>query len=328
MAKRPSAQESTDLTLAILKRLPLRPAVSARSIHEQLAADDIHRDIRSIQRKLNQLAIHGLIEQDTRSKPYGYQRLPNHHVSAADLSAKESLLLVLAEEQLRHLLPAKLMKSMESVLETAKKTIRHDEKARAEKEWREKVRVVATTQPLLAPVIDEQVFEQVSEALYDNRQLTITYCNAGGEKKTKTVYPLGIAQQGTRLYLVCRFEGHNNERSVAMHRILSAKALTLSFERPPEFDLKKYDEDGRFLFGEGQKAKLTFIISRIAGQHLLESKLSTDQSVELVDDDHYRISATVIDSLMLKSWLRSFGNDVSDVSIKPVKSTESQGLMV
>ncbi len=328
MAKRPSAQESTDLTLAILKRLPLRPAVSARSIHEQLAADDIHRDIRSIQRKLNQLAIHGLIEQDTRSKPYGYQRLPNHHVSAADLSAKESLLLVLAEEQLRHLLPAKLMKSMESVLDAAKKTIKHNENARQEKEWRDKVRVVATTQPLLAPIIDDLVFEQVSEALYDNRQLTITYRNATGEQKTKTVYPLGIAQQATRFYLVCRFEGHNNERSVAMHRILSAKALTLSFERPPEFDLKKYDEDGRFLFGEGQKAKLTFTISRIAGQHLLESKLSTDQSVELVNDDHYRITATVIDSLMLKSWLRSFGDDVSDVSIKPVKSTESQGLMV
>lgn len=327
MAKRPSAKESTDLTLAILKRLPLRPAISAKAILEQLEADDIHRDIRSVQRKLNQLAAHGLIEQDTRSKPYGYQRLPNHQVSAADLSAKESLLLILAEEQLRHLLPAKLMKSMESVLEAAKKTIRHDENAKAEKEWREKVRVVATSQPLLAPTIDEKVFEHVSEALFRNKQLEITYHNADGAEKTKTVYPLGIAQQGTRFYLVCRFENYQNERSVAMHRILHARALSLSFERPPEFDLKKYDEDGRFLFGEGQKATLTFTITRIAGQHLLESKLSTDQSVELVDDDHYRISATVIDSLMLKSWLRSFGNDVSDVSIKPVTSAEAQGVM-
>jgi hypothetical protein len=61
--------------------------------------------------------------------------------------------------------------------------------------------------------------------------------------------PLGLVQQGTRMYLVCRFEGYEDERNLAMHRILSVRASSFNFERPPEFDLKKYDHDGHFGFG-------------------------------------------------------------------------------
>ncbi|WP_257266243.1 hypothetical protein [Endozoicomonas sp. ONNA2] len=38
----------------------------------------------------------------------------------------------------------------------------------------------------------------------------------------QTVMPLGLAQQGPRLFLVCRFKGYDDERNLAMHRMLSA----------------------------------------------------------------------------------------------------------
>lgn len=93
---------------------------------------------------------------------------------------------------------------------------------------------------------------------------------------------------------------------------------SVSFEHPREFNLKKYDDEGRFGFGDGKKIVLHFKIEREAGLHLLESPLSTDQGVIELDDGRLEISATVIDSAMLEWWLRGFGTAVSDVRREPV----------
>ena len=125
--------------------------------------------------------------------------------------------------------------------------------------------------------------------------------------------PLGLVQQGPRLYLVCRYRGYENERNLALHRILSAEISTLTFERPKEFDLKRYDDDGRFGFGDGEKVRLTFVIEHDAGLHLLESPLSSDQQVHELAGGKLEITATVIDSAMLDRWLRGFGRAVNAV---------------
>lgn len=112
--------------------------------------------------------------------------------------------------------------------------------------------------------------------------------------------PLGLVQQGPRLYLVCRYRGYDNERNLAQHRILSAEMSTLKFDRPKEFDLKKYYDDGRFGFGKGEKIRLTFRIERAAGLLLLEAPLSTDQQAVELDDGRLEITATLVDSAMLE----------------------------
>ena len=106
-----------------------------------------------------------------------------------------------------------------------------------------------------------------------------------------------------------------------MHRFISARATTLSFERPKDFDLQKYDNDGRFAFGEGEKIALRFQINKQAGLHLLEARLSADQQVREMDDV-YEISATVMDTKQLDWWLRSFGESVSGVEKIKVVANE------
>jgi len=115
------------------------------------------------------------------------------------------------------------------------------------------------------------------------------------------------------LYIVCRYRGYDNERNLALHRILSAEMSTLTFDRPKGFNLAKYDDDGRFGFGEGEKIRLAFRIERNAGLHLLESPLSNDQQVVELEDGKLEITATVVDSAMLDWWLRGFGDSVSHV---------------
>ena len=105
----------------------------------------------------------------------------------------------------------------------------------------------------------------------------------------------------------CRY---SSKRCLALHRFISAKASTLTFERPKEFDLKQFDEAGRFGYGDGAKIRLSFQITKEAGLLVVECPLSPDQQVVELDDA-YEITATVVESAMLDWWLRGFGDAVS-----------------
>jgi len=308
MAKRPETLETLHIALELLRRIPRNQKISASQLHDQLSEAGLARDLRTIQRQLHMLTQHFDIERDDSNAPYGYRwKAQAKGMTLPSLTEQESLLLTLAEQHLRNLLPASLMKSMGSFFAQARSNIGPHTDAKRAREWLSKVRVVSETQPLLPPKIRPGVFDEVSNALYANRWLDVDYKNSGGKGSQTEVMPLGLAQQGPRLYLVCRFKGYNNERSLALHRIMTARASTLSFERPKEFDLRKYDDDGRFGFGEGERIKLTFRINKDVGRHLLESPLSVDQQVVELEDQ-FEISATVIDSARLQWWLRGFGD--------------------
>ncbi|CAG0929136.1 MAG: WYL domain-containing protein [Rhodocyclaceae bacterium] len=319
MPKRPDTLETALLALELLRRIPRGRKVSAPELHEQLVSMGVERDVRTIQRQLDMLSKHFDIDRDARSRPYGYSwKERAKGMSLPSLNEQESLLLTLAEQHLRNLLPASLMKSMEPFFVQARTNLGPQASGRREREWLSKVRVVSTTQPLLPPKVRPGVFEEVSNALYANCWLSVNYRNAAGKRIEAEVMPLGLAQQGPRLYLVCRFRGFDNERSLAVHRIISARASSLTFERPREFDLQRYDDDGRFGFGEGQRIRLTFRISRSAGAHLLESPLSADQHVKELDGA-YEISASVVDTAQLEWWLRGFGIEVIEARRVPIK---------
>ena len=138
------------------------------------------------------------------------------------------------------------------------------------------------------------------------------YKNAAGKQSAIEVMPLGLAQQGPRLYLVGRYRNYDNERSLALHRIISAKASMETFVRPAGFSLEKFDNDGQFGFGEGKRIHLSFRIDKDAGAHLLETPLSKDQTVTEIGGQ-YEISATVVETAQLEWWLRGFGEQVGDV---------------
>lgn len=324
MPKRPESTETLILALELLRRIPRNRKITASELHIQLQGQGIERDLRTIQRQLGLLLEHFDIERDDRSKPHGYRWKDHAPVLAiASLTPQESLLLNLAQVHMRHLLPPRLVQTMNGFFEQARRNLSSDKEATnsntLERQWPTKVRVVATSQPLLPPELKPGVFDTVSNALYANRWLVIDYINAAGERKQNEVMPLGLAQQGYRLYLVCRYKGYDNERSLALHRIQSAEA-THTFTRPKDFDLKKYDDDRRFGYGDGKKIKLSFRIEKEAGLHLLESPLSLDQQVRELEAD-YEITATVVESDMLEWWLRGFGDAVQNVSRRPVTET-------
>ncbi|MDH5859182.1 helix-turn-helix transcriptional regulator [Lampropedia aestuarii] len=316
--QRTDSLETALMILALLERIPASPRkITSKELQEKLQAAGFDRDLRSVQRLLDSLSQHFDIERDDRSKPYGYSwNKDAKGFSWPGLNEQESLLLRLAEQHLRNLLPTRLMKSMDGFFKQAQDRLAPHGDAQLARQWLGKVQVISARQPLLPPEIRAGILDAVSNALYENKWLEVDYENQRSVRSKVRVMPLGLVQQEQCLYLVCRYDGYDNERHLALHRMHKATVEPWTFERP-RFDLKKYGADGHFGFGEGKLVRLQFRIAKDAGFHLSESKLSKDQQF-VEEDDCFAITATLVDSAMLQWWLNGFGDAVWDIHREPV----------
>ena len=314
MPQRPPGLETLQLALHLLKNIPRHKFVSTSDMQGHLEAQGIKRDLRTVQRQLDMLSEAFDIERDMRNKPYGYKWKSNAKpLLLPGLSASESLVLAMGQAHLSQLMPARVRKEMGAFFEQAESNLRNLDttgktpKLQKERAWLKKVRVVPVTQPMLPPKIQPGVFEAVSDALFHDHWLAVIYTNAAGKKQDANVMPLGLAQQGVRLFLVCRFEGFDDERTLALHRMQTAKDTHRPFDRPTDFDLEQYDNEGRFGFGEGKLIKLKIAVSDFHRLILEETPLSKDQTIERVRERNI-VTATVVKSQQLVWWLRGLGD--------------------
>jgi hypothetical protein len=136
MPKRPDSMEALQLSLELLRRIPKGRTITASELHEQLADAGFERDMRTIQRQLETLSEFYDIDRDDSSKPYRYcWKAYAKGLSLPSLSTQESLLLMLAEQHLSSLLPAKLMKSMEGFFVQARSQLGDKNATQREREW-------------------------------------------------------------------------------------------------------------------------------------------------------------------------------------------------
>ncbi len=299
------------LQLAILRLIPKSRKTSAKEIQARLAEIGYKRDIRTIQRQLLSLCEAFKTELDCDGeKPCGYRWKENSNgLGVPILTEHQSLVLMLAKNQLATLLPTNIMASMEPFFEQAKRNLLDDDAKKAGSEWLGKVAIAPTSQPLIPAKMNPEFFTIISIALYQNKMLNIRYKNSEGKQHSAQIKPLALVQQGPSCYLVAQYED-GNIFHLALHRFLDVNASTFTFQRPKEFNLKKYMDEARFGFGRGKKIRLTFHIDRLQGFYLLETPLSEDQTLLETHPDYYVMQATVVESAMLDGWLASYGEDI------------------
>lgn len=312
------ALDNALLILEILRRIPRRNYTTSAHLREQVVAAGYEVTLRTVQRHLDAICSRFAIECDTRGKPFGYRWLEGTEgLKLPLLTASEALLLQLAKSEVSQLLPARALVSMAPLFATAHRELEATPAPQVERRWLKKVQRIPESQPLLAPKIAAGVFEAVSDALYRECKLRIHYRSAQAQRKTATIWPLGLVQQGVRLYLVCRFEGYDNERILALPRIVQAVACVESFPWPSGFDLADYCSGGDFGVSHGRNIRLRFCIDKACGQHLLETPLAADQTTCDLGDA-LEIKATVVETELLHRWLRGWGEKVGGVIITPI----------
>ncbi|WP_281983822.1 helix-turn-helix transcriptional regulator [Azonexus hydrophilus] len=317
-APRSPALETALVLIDILRCIPRQRFITSSQILEHLHARGYTLSLRSLQRHLDVLVHHFGLDCDTRGKPYGY-RWPAQAqgLMLPLLTPSEALLLQLARSELAHILPARALKTLAPLFASARFELARQRTPQCEQRWLHKVRRIPDNQPLLPPRLSPGVFEAVSEALYLEHKLFICYRNARGKLQRAVICPLALVQQGVRLYLVCRFDGYDNERILALPRIIEARSTGEGFAWPKDFDLARYDAEGHFGISRGRWIKLEFEIDAAAGRHLVESPLSADQRV-VERDGVLAISATVRETELLHRWLRGWGEKIAALRIEEV----------
>ena len=309
------AKKSSTAALRMIRMLRLIPRepnkITARQLCERLASESFVIDKRSVERDLRALKEAEGLGCDDRGEPYGwYWARGQKTLQAADMTPAEALALVLGKKYLSDLLPPALHEQVSPFIAAAEDTLRRNAQSRRSG-WRSKVAIVPATQPLLGPKRDAEVEAVIYQALLDGKQLEVRYAGADTkDAKDRGIHPLGLVQRGPVTYLVVRYDGYDNVRILAMHRIKAARRLLQDALPPVEFTLDGYVHEGAFGFwGTNAQIRLSMTASEGVATILEETPLSNDQVVDRTGPLPV-VTATVHDNAVLERWLLSLGAGV------------------
>ena len=232
----------------------------------------------------------------------------------------------MAEMHLKPLLPASVLAQLMPYFSSAEKCLNGYAGKTNVADWLDKVRVIPMNQPLLAPVneggVPPETHEIVYDALLQNKKIKIEYRKKGEESYAKfdSISPLGIVQRGLILYLICLKGNSTKPITLALHRIRYAERVSGICDdvvRPSNFSLDTFIASGALGVSHGDEIALRAIFYDKAGDHLLESKLASEQVVtDGPEPGSLEIRAQVIWTQQLEWWLQAFADKVQ--VIKPL----------
>jgi len=316
----------------MLKAIPRYPRkVDAATIERQLVNQGVEIHRRTIQRDLMSLSLIFPIVCDDEHKPYGWSWAKDAEVlDLPNMDPHTALSFRLVRDFLLPLIPRSTLSALEPHFRRAEMVLSSLPKAGL-KEWPGKVRIIPQGQPLIPAKIKPEVLEIVYDALLQKRRFHVTY-KRRGEKTAKSfeVNPLGLVFRGGVVYLVCTAWQYEEPIQLVLHRMNKAALLDSPSRVPSDFDLDEYIKAGEFSFLLSDKPiKLKARFHKDAAIHLYETPLSEDQKITEGKGEWVTVSATVMDSLLLRGWLRSFGSFVSILQPKSLrdnykKETEEQ----
>lgn len=313
---------SADRHKAIVQTLCAQPSgMTLQEIYQALIDKGLpRRTDRTVLSDLQHLAAepHNLVvERDGKANRYRW--IGKRPSWAAGVDDRERVLLMLAQEHLSDLLPKEVRDLIRSKLEDPSSGPCSGGSPKPLLNWPDKVAALPLLPRLVPPKVSSEVLSNISTALLHDKVLNITYRNLQGRTLAdKPVMPLALVQQAERLFLVCRFRGHEDTRHLAVHRIKEAVLTPHGFERP-DFSLRDYLEQGAFGFGNGERITLKVNVQPHLAELLKETPLSDDQKIRLLEDGTSQVSATVIRGEQIRWWIRMHGS--------AIKVVEPEGLL-
>lgn len=81
--------------------------------------------------------------------------------------------------------------------------------------WIKKVKTVPAHLPLLPPLINEQILEEVQTALLFDEQITATYQGVSEKVLELRLHPLGLVTRGSVVYLVATANDYSDNYSTS-----------------------------------------------------------------------------------------------------------------
>jgi predicted DNA-binding transcriptional regulator YafY len=301
--------------LRLIPRYPFK--ITSKELHKKLLAENYVTTKRTVERDLLALSVSFPIMSDESGRTYRWSWSKDGATfDLPGISNTEALTFNMVEQYLKPILPASTLGQLQPYFTTAEKKLAALSLHSSNRSWVDKVRVIQPSQALLPPNIDPEVQREVYEALLRDKKLYITYKKSGADEAKKyEVNPLGIVERGQVIYVVCTIAEYQEPRQLVLHRIVKAEMLDEPSKRPEGFELSSYIEQA-FGFGGNKPIKLEVIFRQTNFthpiDHLRETPLSADQKItqHSIEENSFKLTATVIDSLQLRWWLMGFGEGV------------------
>ena len=296
---------------SMLREVPRFPRkVSAATLVERLKTAGYITSLRTVQRDLVRFSeVLPLLSDGANPQGWSW-RTDAQQLDLPSLEPQAALVFHLVEEYLRALLPSSTAEYLVPWFAMAHQVL--DAQGNGLSAWRKKVRVLPPGQPLHPPTLQPEVQDVVSQALLQDKRLYVTYRPRNQDEKEYKVNPLGMVVRDHVTYLVCTLREYDDVKLLTLHRIRKAVLLDESARKLKGFDLDKFIREGGFGWPveNGKKIKLVADFSKDAALTFIERPLDLNQLVEDVDENTIRLTAEVMDTRELKTWLRGFGSKV------------------
>lgn len=314
-----NATATTARQWQILLQLDRKRWVGTNHIKEQIDLMGFDISLRTIQRDLNALAERFPIEKNN-ANPQGWRwREDAPMQSLPHMNLSQAVAFSMVKDNLTQLLPPAVLDELVPWFDMADQQLKTSKVAHT---WLDRVRILSANQPLIAPEIDNDVKDAIYEALFQGKQLEVTYRARGRTEPSRYILnPIAIVQRGGVIYLlVSRNDCPADDiRQFALHRFETAICLDTPANLPENFDLDAYINTGAMGFNhplfdslktekspKPPSQSIHLLFAAQAGTSLLESQLSQDQQT-WEDEEGLHVTATVGLTSQLVWWLRGFG---------------------
>lgn len=323
--------------LRILQLLPYKKdgGITVARLIELLTLYGIDSKTRDIQRDMAELSCgcEGFqIRCDDTNKPHRWYWDSDTALSIPAMSQYTALTLQLAEKTLKPMLPVQILDHLNPSFSAAGSVLNDNNKRQA-RSWLKKIRVVPRSIHQISASIPDGLYDTLTKALYEDKQLKITYTSASnttGIPKEHTIHPYALLFRGPIIELIGKKVGKADPMRLLLHRMHTAEMLTTRSIIPTDFDLDSFIKSKLAKPYEGEAISLKVWIREDAKAHVIETPFSEDQIVEPTNDG-FIVAATVRMTIELKWWLLGLGErievlepeslrtDIKDTVVKAAK---------
>jgi predicted DNA-binding transcriptional regulator YafY len=280
--------------LQLIPRLPAR--ISTPVLQEKLAERGYVFELRTLQRDLkDKLSRYFPIICHDQERPFRWSFDRQAQFNLPSLDPASALAFHLAESHLSSLLPQSALAQLNPQFSTARKYLEGLEQ-NGLAHWARCVRSLPNGKALLPAEVAPPIWEQVSTALLERRQLRVAYLSRSkGESKELRLHPAGLVSRHAISYLIGSANDYDDLRQFALHRIQSAELLDQPAREHQDFDIDRYIEGGAFTWRQdAEDVELIADVHPKLAWLLGETPLSHQQRLEpLPDSDWQRLHARV-----------------------------------
>lgn len=297
----------------MLSMIPVLPRkITARDLHDRLAAAGQEVTVRTVERDLHKLSQQFRLTCD-EGRPAGWSWVSDEvQVSLPQMDTVSALTHELVARYLIPVLPAQLVQHLSAEFDHARAVLNRMGSSPLG-QWSRRIAVLPSGHQLLPAPVDENTTRIVYEALLAGHRFEADYHAVdSGQPRRYPFNPLGLVYRDGVLYLVATARDYNDPRQFALQRMSAARPLPDQLAKaPPGFDFERYvREEKAFDYPVGDDIELELLVDDRLARHLAESRLAEDQTIELSGEGRHRVRATVMHTSQLVWWLYSLGAGV------------------